>query len=381
MSATGIVSQQIGYRQYRVSCEAGIDDEITGYSIDKTELQKGERVRIIHVVSGRTGWPEYGFCREDSGLRGVIGIPDAQKIGFANQSPANFAAAYIAYNAGKVTQLYDVGRVVEVSSLVKVSMATGPNYGEEISLSCSGVFPGSFIPGDVALVRRGVDRSAVVGWWLPLFGDVTIEFKMLDEDGDELNYDMTVWGVTAQVDSGLYYWNDAGDFGYYDPDNPPELPRAVKSYVYAIEGWSLEFVEWIEDETNIPITDKTAYQLDWSAQRDLKIQANFKWLPVRYKTQSSFADTVSGVFSEVKQAYPGETINLSATPTEIAYYIDGEPVYVYFDRWTFNRQATTTDLDGSKNQADFSLPMEKIGNLNADGNPDTYFSPVYRPTP
>jgi hypothetical protein len=178
MPATGIVTQKIGEFEYRVASDDGIDAEFTGTSISKEPLSKGERVRIINVVSGRDGVPEYGFCRENFGLRGVVGIPDGQKEGFANNSPCNYIAAYVAYHAGKITQLYDIAKVIaSTGSRLNVVMLTGDVPYLETTLNCSGIWPGSFAPGDIALVRRG-SRNLIVGWWYgEISGLIVLSYK------------------------------------------------------------------------------------------------------------------------------------------------------------------------------------------------------------
>jgi hypothetical protein len=50
---------------------------------------------------------------------------------------------------------------------LRVIMLTGDfPYAERI-MPCSGVFSGSFVRNDIALIRRGAYRNCVVGWWRP----------------------------------------------------------------------------------------------------------------------------------------------------------------------------------------------------------------------
>lgn len=338
MSATGIVTQRIGEYQYRVASEVGIDVEFIGHSISKESLTIGERVRIIDVYSGIDDMPRYGFARADSGLRGVIAIPDGQRGGFAEQSPANFAAAYVAYHAGKMRQFYDIARVMEVmdSSNLRVIMLTGDIPYLEAIVPCSGVFSGSFVRDDIALIRRGTDRSYVVGWWRPVAGPVVLKLTIRDTNGGTLiGLDPDIFGTWSYVDAQLYWYYDFGSGNYLNSGDEKEFERGKPVHLMAVplggEEGTYEFVEWTQ--ANFAIEDKNLREQEWPAVINTNITLTYRRLPIKYMLGIKLTTRV--IYEGVYEADVGESISLSAEEV-----IDFGEEYNYkfeFDYWEIYR--------------------------------------------
>lgn len=319
MPATGIVTQKIGEFEYRVASDDGINAEFTGTSISKEPLSKGERVRIINVSSGRADVPEYGFCRENFGLRGVVGIPDGQKEGFANNSPCNYIAAYVAYHAGKITQLYDIAKVIaSTGSRLNVVMLTGDVPYLETTLNCSGVWAGSFAPGDIALVRRG-SRNLVVGWWqLTRFFNYTVRTT--------------------------FPWE-----GYYIsiPDSDPEVSRSFNKQSGKIQPVTAEYDDpdtganvYATVRVQRVLTNVTEYQIILSGAGDQTVNYSVLYPGESYRVTvvtgapKMVADITMGAFTYRKLFSLGG-MQFSKTDIVASVSILASPAQFSFDGWYY----------------------------------------------
>lgn len=194
--STGRVTADITKYRYRVAPDYAIAQYIDGISVRKETLVIGQQVKIIQMGDGETSQKEFGFCSITSNLGAVISVPDNLRAQIIDQSPASFAAAFIANAAGKFLRLYELAKVKQVyaGQNLKVEYITGDMAGRQRALQVLDVDAGEFVVDEVALVDCfRVGRDVVSGWWeiIPGAAFLTLAWNVRKEhpEAESLVYD------------------------------------------------------------------------------------------------------------------------------------------------------------------------------------------------